>query len=67
MTKTEAIEWVTGKRSMQNIVPQDPFDTWQVRVAKADAATTEQAYWAIRAYEEFPHLFGEDGYETPLD
>ena len=52
MNLEEAIEWLKGKRSMTNIIPQDPFETWQVRVAEADAAMTQQAYWITRAHKE---------------
>jgi len=52
MNHTEALEWLKGKRSMVNTVPQDPFETWQVRIAEADAAMTQQAYWIARAYNE---------------
>jgi hypothetical protein len=50
MNKEEAIAWLTGERSMANIIPQDPFDTWQVRIAQADAAMCEQAYWVLMVY-----------------
>ena len=52
MNKQEAMEWLKGNRSMTNIIPQDPFETWQVRIAKADAAMTLQAYWIVRASRE---------------
>jgi len=52
MSYQEAVEWLTGKRSMTNIIPQDPFETWQVRIAEADAAMTQQAYWIVRAHKE---------------
>jgi hypothetical protein len=52
MTKEEAIAWLTGERSMTNMIPQDPFDTWQVRIAQADAAMYKQAYWILRAYND---------------
>jgi len=52
MNKDEAIAWLMGKRSVGNIIPQDPFDTWQVRIAQADAAMCEQAYWILRAFTE---------------
>ena len=52
MNKDEAIAWLMGKRSMCNIIPQDPFDTWQVRIAQADAAMCEQAYWILRAFTD---------------
>ena len=52
MNLEEAIEWLKGKRSMTNRIPQDPFETWQVRVAEADAAMTQQAYWITKAHKE---------------
>jgi hypothetical protein len=57
MDITEAIEWLDGKRSMTNIIPQDPFETWQVRIAVADAAMMQQAYWFVKAHEEFKMNF----------
>lgn len=54
MDKEEAQQWLNGKRSMNNIIPQDPLETWQVRVAEADAWMTQQAYWIIRATKEEP-------------
>ena len=50
MTYEEAVEWMEGKRSMTNIIPQHPLETWQVRVAQADAAMMEQAYWFTKFY-----------------
>lgn len=52
MTHKEAREWLRGNRSLTNIVPQDPFETWQVRIAQADAAMLQQAYWIVRAHDE---------------
>ena len=52
MNFTEAVEWVRGNRSMTNIIPQDPFETWLVRIAQADAAMTEQAYWILKAEKD---------------
>ncbi len=52
MTHEEAIEWINGNRSMANIMPRDPLETWQVRVAEADAAMIQQAYWMLRALNE---------------
>jgi len=37
---------------MTNIIPQDPFETWQVRICQADAAMTEQAYLVVKAHNE---------------
>ena len=53
MNYKEACEWLEGKRSMTNIIPQDPISTWQVRIAEADAAMTQQAYWIFKAHTEF--------------
>ena len=52
MEYVEAIAWLMGKRSMCDIIPQDPFETWQVRAAQADAAMTEQAYWVAKAHKD---------------
>lgn len=52
MTCEEAREWLNGTRSMTNLIPQDPFDTWQVRIAQGDAAMMEQAYWVLRVCKE---------------
>ena len=52
MNLEEAIAWAKGKRSMTNIVPELPFETWQVRTAEADAAMMQQAYWVLRSHNE---------------
>lgn len=53
MTYDEAVAWLKGQRSMINIIPIEPQDgTWLVRVAQADAAMTQQAYWIIKAWHE---------------
>ena len=52
MDYKEALDWFSGKRSTTNIIPQDPLETWQVRIAEADAAMTQQAYWILKAYKE---------------
>ena len=52
MNYDEAVAWLKGERSMCNIIPQDPFDTWQVRIAQADAGMTQQAYFVVKAYKE---------------
>ena len=52
MDYEEAMEWLQGKRSMVNIVPQHPFETWQERILSADAAATQQAYWIVKAHHE---------------
>lgn len=52
MTYEEALEWLRGNRSMTNIIPQDPFETWQVRTAQADAAMTQQAYYIVKAHHD---------------
>lgn len=45
----EARAWLRGERSLTNIVPEHPIETWQSRVAEADAALTQQAYWIAKA------------------
>ena len=52
MNLKEALEWLNGNRSMTNTIPSDPFETWQVRIAQADAAMTQQAYWTARWHKE---------------
>ena len=52
MDYEEAVEWLQGKRSMVNIVPQHPFETWQSRILEADAYATQQAYWVVKAHCE---------------
>ena len=52
MNKQEAIEWLTGYRSMVNNIPIDPYETWQLRIAQGDAAMIKQAYYVLRAYNE---------------
>lgn len=52
MTKEEAIEWINGNRSMTNQIPQDPFETWLVRINEADAAMVQQAYWTLKAHSD---------------
>ena len=59
MDKREAIEWLNGNRSMCNIIPSDDFGTWEVRIAQADAARTQQAYWIVKAHDEKFHLSTE--------
>ena len=64
MNYEEAVEWLEDKRSMTNIIPQEPLETWQVRIAQADAAMVEQAYWVIRAHIEFNKTIKENINET---
>ena len=52
MDKYEALAWLQGNRSMTNCIPQDPLETWQVRIAQADAAMTQQAYYKLRALKD---------------
>jgi len=49
MTYDEAIAWLKGERSMTNIIPREPFETLEVRIAQADAAITQQAFWIVYA------------------
>ena len=48
MDYVEALEWIKGNRSMTNLIPQEPFETWQVRIAQADAAGVQEAYWVLK-------------------
>ena len=52
MNLDEALEWLKGIRSMTNIIPRDPVETWQVRIAQADAAMTQQAYYIAKYHRE---------------
>jgi len=59
MNEQEALEWMRGERSMCNIIPQDPLETWAVRTAVADAAKQEQAYWVLRNARETAQQGGQ--------
>ena len=54
----EAQAWLYGERSMINSIPCNPIETWQSRIAEADAAMLQQAYWIVRAHSEnlFEHV-----------
>jgi len=52
MNKKEAIFWLKGELSSTNIIPRDPYETWEVRIAECDAARTQQAYWILKAHSE---------------
>lgn len=52
MTPDEAREWLRGNRSTCNNVPQDPFETWCVRIAETDAAMMKQAYYVLKAHKD---------------
>ncbi len=52
MSYEEAVEWLKGKRSMCNTIQGDQDGSWLVRVAQADAAMTQQAYWIVKAWSE---------------
>lgn len=52
MNPEEAKEWLKGNRSMCNILSSVDPDLWQVRIAQADAAMMEQAYWVLRSNKE---------------
>lgn len=52
MLKEEARKWLSGERSTINEVCQEPLETWTVRVAQADAAMIEQAFWILKAHKE---------------
>ena len=52
MTYEEAIAWLNGLRSMTNCISCAPMETWSGRIAQADAAMTQQAYWVAKAHKE---------------
>lgn len=52
MNYAEAIEWLKGNRSTVNMVPQHPIETWQERIANADAGMAKQAYYMAKARTE---------------
>lgn len=52
MNLEEAKQWLLGLRSMTNNITCDPLETWQGRIAEADAAMTQQAYWVVKAHKE---------------
>ena len=52
MTIREAEDWLEGNRSMVNMIPSSDFETWQVRIAQADAAMVQQAYYIVKAARE---------------
>jgi len=52
MNYSEALAWMRGERSMTNIIPQTPFETWQVRIAEADSGMMAQAYWVLLAHKQ---------------
>jgi len=52
MIYKEAVEWLKGRRSNINIIPTLPLNTWNVRIAEADAYCIQQAYWIVKAYKE---------------
>lgn len=49
MNYTDARAWLSGERSTVNMVPEFPTETRIERIARADAACMEQAYWVLRA------------------
>ena len=52
MTHKEAQEWLAGRRSWTNNIPQEPIETWMVRIEQADAAAVQRAYWIAKAHKE---------------
>ena len=50
MNHEEALEWLEGKRSMCNSFGWS--DESHAKLAEADAAMTQQAYWIARAHKE---------------
>lgn len=52
MSKDEAIAWLTGQRSVTNMMHSEPRETLPIRIAEADAAMMQQAYYVLKAYSE---------------
>jgi len=52
MNRLEAMAWIRGDRSLTNMIPQNPLETWDERIARADAAMVERAYWVLRAHQD---------------
>ena len=52
MKLEEAIEWLKGNRSTVNFILQNPIETWEVRIAAADASMIQQAYYILKAHKE---------------
>lgn len=52
MTHQEAIEWLSGTRSMECAIPEAPIDTYAVRVAQADAAMIVTAFFILKAHAD---------------
>ena len=52
MKLEEALEWLSGNRSMANLIPYEPLETYQVRIAQADACMTQQAYYIAKYHKE---------------
>ena len=52
MDLQEAKAWLRGERSMTNIIPREPYETWNVRISQADAACVQEAYWIAKAHHD---------------
>lgn len=48
----EAKEWFEDKRDMINMIPDDPKETWEIRIQEANLYKIQQAYWTLRAHKE---------------
>ena len=58
MEKNEAIAWLSGKADAVNFVPKDPIETWEVRIAQANAAKIQAAYYVAKAHKESEERIG---------
>ena len=52
MTKEDAIQWLTKRKTMRKDIPLNPPETYAERVIRANAALAEQAYWTLKAHAE---------------
>ena len=53
MDYQEALAWLRGNRSMCNRIQSEPFETLEVRLAQADAAMMQQAYYVAKYWDEW--------------
>ena len=56
MNYEEALAWLKGERSQANwfrsLGSERALEQREIWLAEADAASTEQAYWIVRAHKE---------------
>lgn len=50
--KEEAIQWLSGNRSVINTTSQYPQETWKKRIAELNLLEIEKSYWVLRVIKE---------------